>query len=1502
MEELLSGAVKIDARTLADLLDYFVQLSRHINYFDLDLNISDWQPFFKKSIPFTLASIIKYQSQNAEDNFTLYNSLFEKKPSATGLQLNAFFIYYRFINNINEWHLTLKDSGLPLATDIEVLIKNKLREPVMAFIRYANAAVKAYGIRRIDFTSLYNNNAWSIDLTDLYAIDTSFSAGTTSRYKRLNNLYDDFKALYPAFADSIKLLTVGAEKNLEQSFIPLKEDLQKKHQPHLALLFAFLNMFRQLQDNLNQYTRKHLDFFYKDILQFKSAGAKADSAHVVFEIQKQLKNYLIKKGIKVKDGKDDNKQEILFSLDDDIVVTKTSIVDKRTLFLNNQVIEETAYLEGVYMAPNATKADGIDKDFDDDQPKNFPTFGSQDSKYILPGTETYKPYPTARIGFILASQVLLLHEGTRTITFNLKCLLDEKICSELAAINTPPPSGCCDDNVLGGAPASNGITYPNYLGLIEIYGKISDALNTKYYYISEDIIQAMIKKGIGNDLIERIRDKFLSEEMKICYCETKRREFDAVIPAEIFEPQFTTAELLVLADFIKKRKPLRLLFSGAKDWIEPSDTPETTFTIAPTAYAAQFTLTIVAVLNPDKDPVTFYNKDNLKEDFNTTLPLVKIELDDHFKIDFPFEPKLNACCLDKKFTGTSIPVSLYHFFRDVKLVSKIGANPNDHSDETQIMVSVCGLKNIIVQNDESVMDVNAPVIPFGARPKIGSNFYIGSEEIFLKKWSDIIININWKDKPVSFSKYYEGYQDFFIDAGVQDKQVKDDQFRVQISILQDGKWNDRSPLTTCGGADPKFQLFQTEASVPDLGCADDKNYAFQFALKDPLDFPGGFPAPVEKIEYEGIKRFDVNSRHSFIRVTLNCQDFQHDRYPFILARQMSALGKLPDIVDGAVYYGVTLPGPPPQFETLPISTILKELVDEFELSQAPINLLSNLEDLINRMNSLAGSSPGQITSQMWDDIFVFDDPISINPPHDLGDPKYPGFPQPYEHSDFHFKFADIINWLKKWHDKIKPMKDKGVVIPNEPWTPTISNMALDYQATSTLTNIDLIHLYPYDGTFKREELSLRPSMFPTFCDEGTLLLGLQDLVPGDNLNILFQLAEATSDSESDKEDVFWYYLENNHWKSLRKGFEVIDDATKNLTTSGIVKLSLPATMTKDNTVMPKNLHWIKAAIAKNSKAVSETIDIIPQAILTTFTNDDANDKLRLGKPLVAGSISKLNEADASVKSVSQPYDSFNGTVPEIENQFYVRVSETLRHKGRAIQAFDYERLALQAFPQLFKVKCINHSFALNAHEYINDFPYAPGYVILAVIPDLYKLKAGNSFEPKVPVSIIEDIETYIRKRTSPFVRFRAMNPRYEMVNFCLRVKLEKGKDENYFKEKLKQDIREFLAPWAVGVYDKLTFGQCIYRSDIIRLLETSDYVNFISEFRMGKADGLLPGDKAIKICPDTPRSILIAGDIDVCIEKPYCEDWSDDYRKCGDQGPVVAPCDTKPQLITDYCK
>ncbi len=161
----------------------------------------------------------------------------------------------------------------------------------------------------------------------------------------------------------------------------------------------------------------------------------------------------------------------------------------------------------------------------------------------------------------------------------------------------------------------------------------------------------------------------------------------------------------------------------------------------------------------------------------------------------------------------------------------------------------------------------------------------------------------------------------------------------------------------------------------------------------------------------------------------------------------------------------------------------------------------------------------------------------------------------------------------------------------------------------------------------------------------------------------------------------------------------------------------------------------------------------------------------------------------------------------------------------------------------------------------------------------------------------------LKKVTSPFVRLWVKNPRYEKVNFCLRVKLMPGKDEVYYKEKLRQDIREFLAPWAIGEFSKLTFGQPINRSDIIRFLESRDYIDYIIDLRMIHADKGVDIKSTLgeeqEIVPITPRSILIAGSIDVCIDPKDCETWC----ICKDEADKIAEpcCDHEKIPIMQYC-
>ena len=1567
VDDLLSGSAQIDGRKLADLLQYVSQLSRHINFYNDKLDVSDWQPFLLKSLPFLLAKIIKFDKNTIEKKFNNYKKQFQKKPTRQSLQLITHFIYYQTIHLVNKWHTDTEGSELTAEKLIEKIIRDKLKEPVKQFMCFCNAAVHKHKIKKIDFNKLQKNSVWGFTPNDIRQAGC-FVSNAPTRRKRIIELGDKIADLFPGLLNMMTLSVAGAEVSLNDSLLPAKEEFKEKHSPHLALLFAFLKLFGYCQNDLNSFTKKHLDFFYKDVLRLAPRSAVADKAHILFEIQNILVNHPLAKSTKVKDGKDLKKAEINFALDDEIIINKAKVAEVKTLFLNNQVVFNSNFVEGVYMAPDATKADGLEEAFTKD-PKNWPTLGSKDSKYIDAEQNFIKPYPDARIGFTLASPVLLLNEGTRTITMTLDCKLHNDFCSIVKGSNEISKDKCCEGKTdpAGQPQNSNAATdtidkcaeeKASNLKACKIYDDISDKLNKKYYYISKVLIAAAIKKGVGNDIIKKLRD-FLrifdppgsDKNPKLCYCGDEQFRYDILVTDTEFENRFNPAQREILTDIFKPESIFKIYFSGADEWISPVETiigpinPKTVFdplkkqdpVCDPKSDPFDFTITITAILTPDQPAITFYNKDTLKEDLQTELPLVKIELNDHIKLSYPtkkddgnsiFLPDTNPtsnsadtgtieigtqpkpkepCCLEVTIPDKDHSISAYHFFRNVVL-----------TNDTKIHVKVCGLKKFIVQYDNTVMDINGPIYPFGPVPDIvdfnldhtvaeptfptplpdpkpnliGPNFYIGSKEVFLKNWQKVCVKINWKNKPVDFNDYYKAYLKREIpDPNDATKTIdllglNEADFQVNLALLEDGGWlKDQSAKAKQNviTLDHNRKLFAKEDCNI---CTPDPNFSYSFFI-EASDFTG----TREFVDFEDLLKYDVSTRNGFIRLNLQNQDFLHQDYAIALARQMMAMGKFPDKgVEGAIYYGtgntvIVFKDTGTKIAQLKTGTI-KTAIDEATETKG---FTKNVKDGANaarnagtlditdaEFTNALGAIPGTLQSNINDADSNAQD--SINAVSAVADAV--------EDIKKNLSIFDFFN-----NDPGKLKDDLTVPIPIEPWTPVIQNIELDYEAEAKSIDIDLIHLYPYAGTFKHEELEESPTMFPTYCDEGNLFLGLKDLVPGTNLNILFQLAEATADSESERENLVWYYLDNNEWKILREGFEVLEDATEDLTTSGIIKFATPANMTKGNTILPKDYHWIRISIPRNSRAIAETTGIHTQAILTVFTNEPENDTLRLSDPLEAGSIAKLTIADPNVKTIIQPYDSFGGREPEAERHYYVRVSELLRHKGRAIQKWDYERLILENFPQIYKAKCINHSFALDAKKFKIDFPIAPGYIILAVIPDLTKLKAGNSFEPRVPLSLLEDIEEKLRKLTSPFVRLRAMNPRYEKIDFCLKVKLYTGKDEVYYKKKLRDDIREFLAPWAIGEYSKLSFGQCVTRSDILRFLEGLDYIDYIIELSMRHERDPVMSTTLQEICPRTPRSILLAGDIDVCIPDSACDEWD-----------TAHPCDEKPKRLHDFCK
>ena len=422
-------------------------------------------------------------------------------------------------------------------------------------------------------------------------------------------------------------------------------------------------------------------------------------------------------------------------------------------------------------------------------------------------------------------------------------------------------------------------------------------------------------------------------------------------------------------------------------------------------------------------------------------------------------------------------------------------------------------------------------------------------------------------------------------------------------------------------------------------------------------------------------------------------------------------------------------------------------------------------------------------------------------------------------------------------------------LPNEPYTPYIESLTLDYHAETDEINmkasaatedsfdnreIQFFHLAPFGNTeehsFLKMELPFTHNttvqLLPQYPNNGEFYIGLQDIEPNQSLNLLLQVDEGTANPERTAQSVNWSILSNNHWLPFDED-HLLADGTNNLLTSGIIKFIIPRHATDDNTLLDENIYWLRASIDGPTDAVCKILGIHPQAISVIFENRN-NDPKHLETALDAETISKMVNRIPSVKKVVQPFSSFGGKTKEKSEAFYTRVSERLRHKNRAITIWDYEHLVLENFPEIYKVKCLNHTSF--------DSELAPGNVYMITIPNLTNRNTGNILKPKAKANTLSEIQQFLDKKSSMFTNIHVQNPDYEEILLEFDVAFHQSYEFGFYKMVLNEDIKKYLTPWAFDESKAISFGGKIHKSLIINFIDSLEYVDFVTNFNMFHVD------------------------------------------------------------------
>jgi hypothetical protein len=467
----------------------------------------------------------------------------------------------------------------------------------------------------------------------------------------------------------------------------------------------------------------------------------------------------------------------------------------------------------------------------------------------------------------------------------------------------------------------------------------------------------------------------------------------------------------------------------------------------------------------------------------------------------------------------------------------------------------------------------------------------------------------------------------------------------------------------------------------------------------------------------------------------------------------------------------------------------------------------------------------------------------------------------------HDEFPNIYSKIIAYNANPK-RKGPELPLPKQPWTPVMRSITLDYAATAqvnvlsigTISRGDavaeqLFHVHPFGiiRTFHKGRPSNR-SLIPAYDEDAYLYLGVSDFNPPSTLSIYLELKENQDyfsmlkgkSSESKKAEVIWSYMINDEWKEFSQN-QILSDTTFSLNNSGIITYDIPRDLNNDNNILPKGQFWLRAAIRGDASRMPRILHIATQALSATWV-DNGNGSNHLQQPLEGGSIKGLVTGIAQIREVNQPFKSFGGRTGEVKEEFYTRVSERLRHKGRAVAAWDFERLVLERFPNLFQVKCVTH---VGNDKFVNK-----GSVVIVVVP---RFNAENNRLPMVNNTTLEAIKEFLKPLASPFVNIEVRNPIYERVKISAGVQFEKGKNNGTFLKKLNQDIMAFMCPWMYGSDKELELGGQIAKDVILSHMEKRDYVEFVTKFSVVQIfpteKGFDVGDSAI----DNSSSPVIKG-------------------------------------------
>ena len=798
----------------------------------------------------------------------------------------------------------------------------------------------------------------------------------------------------------------------------------------------------------------------------------------------------------------------------------------------------------------------------------------------------------------------------------------------------------------------------------------------------------------------------------------------------------------------------------------------------------------------------------------TIINVTKI-IDGHDKLQFTV-----------RLENTQPAVTAYHKTLDVDYPLSTGQpcmkvilkQTSDHNIYTKLKnltlnrvlldVTVTGMTQLHLFNDSWEIDHEKPFYPFETYPEIGSHFYIGCKELFQKSTDTVTLNMNWQQVPEILRDHYKDYYGVLVLPAHK-------KIREAVVLLKHKTKITKSIATSLKDAATALVELNLTATSSIL----------QTALDEVLNL-------TELSEKTAIKDAITAAKTEVESVASTLSLIANDSFKAEV-----------HILDQGRWTSTKTNTAIPLFHTTDARTTNTV---NFSFPDGLTGLTSAQKKELDTSNFTLNSRNGFLRLTLNDPTFIEgQQPFSA-----FGYEKYPEIFSTITENNNTILSERIIaenkqNVVEAHNQTLLEDATKldipfigpeipPIPLPKEPYEPILKQFSLSYTAQETISlsagsasESKCYQIHPFGHKLLDQPAPPLPQY--TLNDDsnanGNLYIGFENLQSKQSVSLLIKMTDGyvNTTHTTDKKIIEWCYLKENNWIPFGEK-QLLHDGTDGFKHSGLVNIALPDDAQDGNHhLMPSGLKWIQIKTNRNTEEIEKIMSITTQAGSATFLNQE-NDLSHLAASLPAASITELVDENANIDQIIQPYPSFGGRGSESESSYYTRVSERLRHKNRAITPWDYERLVLEQFPQIHRVKCIRNT---NQHGELRA-----GYLTLVVIPKTIQYQTGNRYQPKASRTDLLSIQEYISSKASPHTTIEVANPSYETLTIDCEVGFIDQLSVGQYKKQLDEDLKKLFSPWAYDDQNSITFSDVMYRSQILLYIENRPYINYVSQLKI----------------------------------------------------------------------